>query len=160
MVVGTQVGRLTVLFYVGVRGRNGYWRCVCTCGAERTIRAYDLRHGLTQSCGCWGREVGLRHGHAVPRSPTYRSWRAMMRRCREPGHMKYPSYGGRGIEVCARWRDFAAFLADMGERPEGCTIDRIDGSRGYELGNCRWATAAEQRRNRRRKGPGGRVPSR
>lgn len=86
-----------------------------------------------------------RHGHSWKggSSPTYRSWSAMKRRCRPDGH-----YGIKGIRVCERWTDFRNFLADMGERPDGTTIDRIDNARGYEPGNCRWATLEVQLANR------------
>lgn len=74
----------------------------------------------------------------------------MIQRCTNPNNPAWRLYGGRGITVCARWRDFPAFLADMGERPNGLTLDRIDNDRGYEPGNCRWATWSEQRSNQRR----------
>lgn len=81
-------------------------------------------------------------------SPTFLSWIAMRARCHNPRHAKFPSYGARGIAVCARWRaSFEAFLADMGERPKGTTVDRIDGTRGYEPGNCRWASPKVQGEN-------------
>lgn len=82
------------------------------------------------------------------RSPTWISWTSAKSRCFNPNAAGYASYGGRGITVCARWLDFANFLADMGERPEGTSLDRIDGTKGYEPGNCRWATRAQQSRNR------------
>jgi len=81
--------------------------------------------------------------------PTYLSWRAMNWRCHKPDHHNYRNYGGRGIVVCDRWRTFANFLADMGQRPEGSSIDRIDPDGNYEPNNCRWATNLEQRRNKR-----------
>ena len=83
------------------------------------------------------------------RSPTYNAWRAMVDRCTCPTSGNYERYGARGITVCDRWRSFSNFLADMGSRPEGRTIDRIDGSKGYEPGNCRWASNKEQARNKR-----------
>ncbi len=91
-----------------------------------------------------------KHGHRKgKRSPTYNSWRAMMERCTYKRHPWYRIYGGRGIIVCDAWRTFANFLADMGERPEGMTLDRIDSDGNYELSNCRWATPKQQAMNRR-----------
>lgn len=93
---------------------------------------------------------GYKHGHARGKGPatrTYRSWEAMTQRCRNPNHTAYRRYGGSGVEICADWADFMNFLADMGERPEGKSLDRIDNSKGYNKANCRWATRTEQARN-------------
>ncbi len=89
------------------------------------------------------------HGHATNGiSPTYHSWAGMTARCTNEGHRNYALYGGRGITVCDRWLSFPNFLADMGEKPRGLSLDRIDGNGNYEPSNCRWATATEQARNR------------
>jgi hypothetical protein len=91
------------------------------------------------------------HGHASNGcSPTYHSWTAMKKRCRDPNNKDWKIYGGRGISYCERWERFDNFLADMGERPEGTSLDRFPDKNGnYEPGNCRWATDLEQARNRR-----------
>jgi len=99
-----------------------------------------------------GRARYQRHGHTAHggMTTTYRVWAGMLSRCQNPRDTGYAYYGGRGIRVCDRWQIFANFLADKGERPEGKTLDRVDGERGYGPDNCRWATYAEQRRNQAR----------
>ena len=96
---------------------------------------------------------GVRHGHnrkVGRKTPTYLSWDNMIQRCTNPNRPEYPYYGGRGITVCDRWRSYENFLADMGERPDGLTLDRINNDGNYEPGNCRWADRETQVRNRRR----------
>lgn len=92
-----------------------------------------------------------RHGHAAggKPSPTYRTWISMLTRCHNPKSDGYADYGAKGIAVCERWRTFEHFLSDMGERRPGTTIDRIDNRKGYEPGNCRWATPSDQENNKR-----------
>ena len=156
---GHQYGRLTVIRRAGHRGKKVIWLCSCKCGGEARPTSANLRNGTTKSCGCLqietaaaaARKRSTVHGHnpTGKASPTYNSWHSMRARCTRASHKSYPNYGGRGITVCDRWREFANFLSDMGERPDGMTLDRIDNDGNYEPLNCRWATASQQQQNKR-----------
>lgn len=158
---GMVIGRLKVRNRADGQHRKAHWNCVCECGAHVVVMGEYLRNGTTKSCGCYRSEKAsvdatarnFRHGHnrsgTGNQSPTWNSWSSMRKRCTLKSHRSYPDYGGRGIIVCERWTKFEAFLADMGERPEGKTLDRIDVNGNYEPSNCQWATLSEQQKNKR-----------
>lgn len=153
--IGTAFGRWTVTAVRSITGSKAVADCTCLCGNTATKRINSLLTGNTKSCGCLKPEStrirALRHGHTTGRkhSSTYDSWSAMIARCYNPANAKYSYYGGRGITVCDRWRDFTLFLEDLGERPLGLTLDRRDNEKGYKLDNCAWASRKHQSNNRR-----------
>ncbi len=156
--IGKRFGRLTVIALGHSAGGKRYWSCSCDCGQDCVIVGSRLRRGETQSCGCLQRELMssrmIKHGNARKgsKTPTYKSWMHMIRRCTDSNNNRYQHYGERGIAVCDKWRhSFDVFLADMGERPTAKhSIDRHPDPNGnYEPGNCRWATSEEQQNNKR-----------
>jgi hypothetical protein len=146
--LGQRFGRLVV---VSLAERNRHhqpqWLCQCDCGQSVIIRGCSLTSQNTRSCGCLLREVKVKHG--MSQSPTYQSWSNMIARCTYPNDSEWQRYGGRGIKVGERWLNFENFLLDMGQRPEGTTLDRLDPNADYCSQNCRWATPTEQANNRR-----------
>jgi len=142
-VVGRKVGRLMAVRLLNARTLI----CVCSCGNTRTCQPSHFRAGYLKSCGCHV----VRHGHGKTgdKSREYICYYNMLARCHNPNNKRYADYGGKGIVVCAEWRNsFMAFLADMGPCPEGYTIDRIDNSNGYSPDNCRWVSRQTNQRNR------------
>ena len=166
---GQKFERLTVLRDTGKDGHGDSWMlCICSCGKNKKARFSHLKSGGIRSCGCLqqeirrknGKRTGDKYGGSGTRthnhsgnytrkaSPTYISWQDMKTRCLNPDehHKKYYN----NITICSRWRNsFENFLQDMGERPEGKTIDRIDNEGNYTPDNCKWSTHSEQMLNRR-----------
>lgn len=163
-ITGAKFGRLTVVQQSTHAGNKIRWECQCACGARVHITSSNLRSGHTLSCGCLNREINsaravkrnTRHGHNRAgkgnQSATWHSWASMRKRCSLKSHRSYKDYGGRGIKICPEWDSFENFLSDMGARPDGKTLDRIDVNGDYRPDNCRWATLSEQQRNKRKFG--------
>jgi len=148
---GQVFGRLTVIAYVGIKNRAAIWTCFCKCGNKIKIRTADLRRGHTKSCGCLQKDLSRKRltKHGLWDTPSYQSWRSMKQRCTNPTNIAYKYYGGRGISFCSRWDAFENFFEDMGERPIGLTLERVDNEKGYSKENCKWANQKEQIRNSR-----------
>jgi hypothetical protein len=155
---GERFGRLVATELVPDVRAGVWWRCACDCGNTVVTRGSRLKSGITKSCGCLNRDSSreriasarlfdTRDKHS--RLPEYSSWVQMWQRCTNAKDRGFKYYGGRGINVCERWKDFYAFLADMGRRPEGLSLDRVNNDGNYEPSNCRWATRSQQMKNRR-----------
>jgi hypothetical protein len=154
-VTGQRFGRLFILKRAGSTPRGGsLWLCRCDCGKRRKVWSVALRQGLTRSCGCLAKDLFLRRvtKHGMSGTREHCSWLSMIQRCTYSEGISWQNYGGRGIRICQRWQGkhgFENFYTDMGPRPEGTSLDRIDVDGNYAPGNCRWATAEVQANNRR-----------
>lgn len=150
---GMVFGRITILSFAkghSIRVRHR-WNCRCSCGNVLEKAVQDLTRPKVPSCGCYAREQKLGKPvsttHGMAHHPLYKLWTSMKQRCQNPGIPQYKNYGARGISVCDEWKDFAKFVSDMGDRPDGYQLDRIDGNKGYSKENCRWADRVTQNRN-------------
>jgi len=145
--IGERFGKLVV---TGFNGKRVY--ADCDCGAATEAFMSNLRRGGTRSCGCGVYRGGRPPTHGQTRSRSYVSWHAMKQRCLNPNDPRWDRYGGRGITICESWlTSFESFLTDMGERPEGKSLDRIDNDAGYRPENCQWARSEQQANNRRKR---------
>ena len=153
---GLRFGRLVAVSRTSKSCPRGvYWLCRCDCDEYVEVLVAQLNSKAKQSCGCLhldsARNKHIKHrSHGLHNSPTYKTWKSMLERCRNPANSSYKYYGAKGISVCDEWlNSFKNFLDDMGVRPNGTTLDRINNSEGYSKTNCKWSTYKEQARNRR-----------
>jgi len=148
---GQRFGRLVVISENTKKKKHDiYWWCQCDCGEITCAQGNNLKSGHKKSCGCLSMESRTKHNFY--KTNTYSTWQAMKSRCQNPKNRAFKHYGGRGISVCERWQDFTAFLSDMGEKPSGKCLERIDNDGNYCPENCKWETQIEQMHNIRCKG--------
>lgn len=151
---GKYIGQWFVIYFCGSKGGRSKWRCICKCGTEKTVLAASLLNKTSKSCGCLTIKLAKISNtkHGLRQSKIYPIWGAMIQRCCNPKNPNYKHYGGRGIKVCNQWKKFENFFNDVGHKPEGKTLERINNNKGYNKRNCKWATWKEQANNKRRPG--------
>lgn len=150
-ITGKTFGQWTVLNTSGLSGKNYLIRCRCSCGTIKDVFKGNVVSGKSVSCGCKRNEETRKREtvHGMSKTLTYKTWASMINRCTNSNESCFKFYGGRGIRVCERWMDFVNFYNDMGEKPNGFSLDRIDPNGNYELNNCRWVSIKVQQRNKR-----------
>jgi hypothetical protein len=157
---GNRYGRLVVISQAESVNNRVRWLCLCDCGVTLTVTGEKLRQGKQKSCGCYRRDSASErhkiHGQSNAGgvngkvcSGAYSSWQEMWKRCTKTDNISYKNYGGRGITVTPDWKDFETFYADMGDRPEGMSLDRVNGAEPYSKENCKWSNRMEQNQNKR-----------
>jgi len=145
---GKKFGRLIVIGFSHIgKNRDSYWIARCVCGGNtKAVSGDSLKRGTSKSCGCLC--ISLISTHRLSLTPVYMVWKQIKDRCFNPNNKRYKHYGGRGIAICERWMKFENFFEDMGHKPKGLYIDRIDNNKGYYKQNCKWSTPREQANNR------------
>lgn len=145
--IGKRFSMLVVTGIGSSKCQRRRWVCLCDCGNTTEVFAQNLRSGGTKSCGCVG---NITHGETVGgNSKTYSVWVEMLRRCNDTKNRSYSRYGGIGVTVCEEWHSFEQFLSDMGKKPDGMSIERIDVNLGYSPSNCKWIPLSHQNNNKR-----------
>lgn len=161
--IGDTLNRWTIVSFVGTRPRGPksdytyrIWKCKCSCGNEKEVLEPTLLNGRSKSCGCYGKQqwkvINKKHGETSDKKPSveYRTWTAMLTRCRNINCNNYKDYGARGISVCESWNKFENFLQDMGRRPSNNhSLNKIDNNGMYCKENCEWALFPIQAANKR-----------
>lgn len=147
--IGQVIGKWTILSHQNIKKqkyRKTYFLCECSCGTKSLIQTSRLIYKRVNSC-----KFCAPKKHGFNKTPTLRSWNGAKNRCNNPNSKDYVNYGGRGIKFSPLWDKFENFLADMGIKPEGLTLDRINNDGNYEPGNCIWATISQQNSNQRKR---------